>query len=342
MARIALDAMGGDFAPQAPVEGALLALADLDETHIVQLVGRKPEIEKEIDKLFQGGSHFQRTLRDRIEFVHADDLVDMAAKPTAALKKTDSSMYVGLQLQADGKSDGFVSAGNTGAQMVASTRLLKLQANLTRPAIATIFPTASQPVVVLDSGANVDCSMDELLQFAWLGACYAECILGRTNPSIALLNIGEESSKGNKVVKDAHHLFSTAAFDFHGNVEGRDLPRGRSDRGPIDVVVCDGFVGNVILKFYEGILPMIGSMLHEAAGISSSDVYKALRSLDSSEHGGAPLLGVQGVSIIAHGNAPPRAIKNAVKAAVQSVETRMNDLIGKRLAESAASQSKLS
>lgn len=330
--------MGGDFAPQAPIEGALLALAELDDSHIVQLVGRKEVVESELEKLFKSGSQFKRELRARLEFVDAAEVVEMSEKPTAAIKKTGSSMYVGLQLQADGESDGFVSAGNTGAQMVASTLLLKLQANLTRPAIATIFPTASQPVVVLDSGANVDCSVDELLQFAWLGSCYAECIFGRTNPSIALLNIGEEASKGNKVVKDAHRLFSKAAFSFHGNVEGRDLPRGMSDRGPIDVVVCDGFVGNVILKFYEGILPMIGTMLHEAAGISAADVFTALRSLDASEHGGAPLLGVKGVSIIAHGNAPPRAIKNAIKAAVQAVETRMNDLIGKRLAASAASQ----
>jgi phosphate acyltransferase len=331
LARIALDAMGGDFAPQAPIEGALLALKELDGKHTVQLVGKASVIEAELAK-------HPSSFRDRIEIVDAPDVVEMSDKPTAAIKKTKSSMYVGLQLQADGKSDGFVSAGNTGAQMVASTMLLKLQANLTRPAIATVFPTASQPVVVLDSGANVDCSKEELLQFAWLGECYAECILGRTNPSIALMSIGEEPTKGNKVVKEAHQLFSKAAFSFHGNVEGRDLPRGRSDRGPIDVVVCDGFTGNVVLKFYEAVLPMIGTMLHESAGISPEAVYKALRSIDSDEHGGAPLLGVQGVSIIAHGNANPQALKNALKVAVRSVETKMNDLIGKRLAESAASQ----
>jgi phosphate acyltransferase len=331
LARIALDAMGGDFAPQAPIEGALLALEELDGSHIVQLVGNASVIDAEL------GKH-QTRFRDRIEIVDAPDVVEMSEKPTAAVKKTKSSMYVGLQLQAEGKSDGFVSAGNTGAQMVASTVLLKLQANLTRPAIATVFPTASQPVVVLDSGANVDCSKDELLQFAWLGSCYAECILGRTNPSIALLSIGEEASKGNKVVKEAHQLFTEAPFSFHGNVEGRDLPRGQSDRGQIDVVVCDGFTGNVVLKFYEAVLPMIGKMLHESAGISPDAVYKALRSIDSDEHGGAPLLGVQGVSIIAHGNANPQALKNALKVAVRSVDTKMNDLIGKRLAESAASR----
>jgi phosphate acyltransferase len=331
LARIALDAMGGDFAPQAPIEGALLALEELDGKHTVQLVGNTAVIEAEL-------ARHSSSLRDRIEIVDAPDVIEMSDKPTVAIKKTKSSMYVGLQLQADGKSDGFVSAGNTGAQMVASTLLLKLQANLTRPAIATIFPTASQPVVVLDSGANVDCSKEELLQFAWLGECYAECILGRTSPSVALMSIGEEPSKGNKVVKEAHQLFTKAAFSFHGNVEGRDLPRGRSDRGPIDVVVCDGFTGNVVLKFYEAVLPMIGTMLHQAAGISPDAVYKALRSIDSDEHGGAPLLGVQGVSIIAHGNANPQALKNALKVAVRAVETNMNDLIGKRLAESAASQ----
>jgi glycerol-3-phosphate acyltransferase PlsX len=325
--------MGGDFAPQAPIEGALLALEELGGAHTVQLVGKTSVIEAELAK-------HKHSLRDHIEIVDAPDVVEMSEKPTAAIKKTKSSMYVGLQLQAEGKSDGFVSAGNTGAQMVASTVLLKLQANLTRPAIATVFPTALKPVVVLDSGANVDCSKEELLQFAWLGACYAECILGRTNPSIALMSIGEEPSKGNKVVKEAHQMFANAPFSFHGNVEGRDLPRGRSDRGEIDVVVCDGFTGNVVLKFYEAVLPMIGSMLNKAAGISPEAVYKALRSIDSDEHGGAPLLGVQGVSIIAHGNANPQALKNALKVAVRSVETNMNDLIGKRLAESAASQTK--
>lgn len=330
--------MGGDFAPRAPIEGALQALKELGGSHTVQLVGRTDVIRKEMDSLLGGELSALSDMRTRIEIVQASDTVEMSEKPTAAIKKPDSSMFVGLQMQARGESDGFVSAGNTGAQMVASTFILKLHATLTRPAIATIFPTAENPIVVLDSGANVDCSKEELLQFAWLGEVYAECILGRADPAVALLNIGEEPTKGNKVVKEAHQLFSSAPFKFHGNVEGRDLPHGKSEEGPFDVVVCDGFVGNIILKFYEGILPMIGKLLSSKAGISPDDVFKALRTFDSSEYGGAPLLGVNGVSIIAHGNASPKALKNAVKVAVRAVETGMNDLIGKRLAESAQTQ----
>ncbi|HMI45863.1 MAG TPA: hypothetical protein VK491_06830, partial [Gemmatimonadaceae bacterium] len=258
--------------------------------------------------------------------------IEMSEKPTSALrKKPNSSMVVGLRMQVDGKSDAFVSAGNTGAQMASSAMLLKLQPGLTRPAIATVFPTARNPVIVLDSGANVDCSAMELLQFAWLGAVYAECVFGRSNPSIGLLSIGEEPEKGNAVVKEAHVLFKKAGFNFHGNLEGRDLPAGASDRGPFDVVICDGFVGNIVLKFYEAVAPLIVRVLSEHPGIDAEHVKSALKGFDSTNSGGAPLLGVRGVSIICHGNSPPRAIKNAIKVAVRAVETRMNDQIGKKL-----------
>ena len=209
--------------------------------------------------------------------------------------------------------------------------LLKLQPGLTRPAIATVFPTVGKPVIVLDSGANVDCSARELVQFAWLGAVYAECIFGRRNPSIGLLSIGEESEKGNAVVKEANALFQKAGFNFHGNLEGRDLPVGTNGRGAFDVVICDGFVGNIVLKFYEAVAPMIVKLLSEHPGINPEDVRSALKGFDSSEYGGAPLLGVRGVSIICHGNSSPRAIKNAIKVAVRAVETGMNDQIGRRL-----------
>ena len=226
-----------------------------------------------------------------------------------------------------------ISAGNTGAQMAASTVLLKLHAGLTRPAIATLFPTARQPIVVLDSGANVDCSAQELVQFARLGAVYAEDLLGRHNPIVGLLSIGEEAEKGNAVVKEANHLLRSAGVNFQGNIEGRDLPAGRSDRGPIDVVVCDGFVGNVVLKFYEAIAPMMIGMLQKYAGLDAASLQKALKHLDYSEYGGAPLLGVRGVSVISHGKSSPRAIKNAIKVAAKSVESRMSEHIGRRLGE---------
>jgi glycerol-3-phosphate acyltransferase PlsX len=324
--------MGGDFAPKATIAGALLALQELDGAHTVQLVGRTAIIESQLAALLGGELAQASGARDRITIVEAPDIIEMSEKPTAALrKKPNSSMVIGLKMQVDGKSDAFVSAGNTGAQMASSAMLLKLQPGLTRPAIATVFPTARNPVIVLDSGANVDCSARELLQFAWLGAVYAECIFGRANPSIGLLSIGEEPEKGNAVVKEAHVLFQKAGFNFHGNLEGRDLPAGTSDRGPFDVVICDGFVGNVVLKFYEAVAPMIVRLLSEHPGIDGAHVKSALKGFDSTEHGGAPLLGVRGVSIICHGNSPPRAIKNAIKVAVRAVETRMNDQIGKKL-----------
>ena len=328
--------MGGDFAPKAPIAGALLALQELDESHLVQLVGRTAVIESQLNALLAGEFSSASAVRKRIQIVEAPDVIEMSEKPTAGLrKKPNSSMVVGLRMQVEEASDAFVSAGNTGAQMATSAMLLKLQPGLTRPAIATVFPTARNPVIVLDSGANVDCSTRELVQFAWLGAVYAECIFGRSNPSIGLLSIGEEPEKGNAVVKEANALFQKAGFNFHGNLEGRDLPAGASDRGPFDVVICDGFVGNIVLKFYEAVAPMIVRLLSEHPGINPEHVRSALKGFDSSEYGGAPLLGVRGVSIICHGNSSPRAIKNAVKVAVRAVETGMNDQIGDRLGAAA-------
>ena len=329
MARIALDAMGGDHAPQAPVAGALEALGELDAAHTIQLVGRRDVIDAEL------GRQPASPHRKRLEIVDAPDVIEMTDKPTDVRKKPNSSMVVGLKLQAEQKSDAFVSAGNTGAQMAASMFVLRLHAGLKRPAIATTFPTAKRAVLVLDSGANVDCAAEELVQFAQLGAIYAEDIFGRTNPAIGLLSIGEEPEKGNAVTKEAHALLAQAGLNFLGNVEGRDLPAGTSHHGDIDVVVCDGFVGNVILKFYEAVAPlMIGLLVKE--GVNDQTIRKALKPLDYATHGGAPLLGVKGVSIICHGRSSPTAIKNAIRVAVRAVETKMNDHIGRRLDSGAA------
>ena len=336
MARIALDAMGGDFAPQATVAGALLALADLDPVHSIQLVGPTARVEEALAAALAGEHASLAPQRDRIELVEAPDVVEMSEKPSAALRgKPNSSMMLGLRLQAEGRSDAFVSAGNTGAQMAGSMVLLKLHEGLSRPAIATVFPTTKHPVVVLDSGANVDCSAQELVQFARLGAVYAEDVLGRENPGVGLLNIGEEEEKGNTVAKEAHQLLKTAGVNFRGNVEGRDILKGENDQGSVDVVVCDGFVGNVVLKFYESVAPLlVGSLVK--AGMDGAKIAHALRHLDYAEVGGAPLLGVRGVSIICHGKSNPRAIQNACKAAVRAVESRMNEHIGRRLASGSA------
>lgn len=335
MARIALDAMGGDFAPHAPVAGALQALEELGPEHTIQLVGRTEVVRAQLDRLLAGDLAHLRASVDRLQLVEAPDVIAMTDRPSAGVRgKPNSSMVVGIRMHAEGQSDGFVSAGNTGAQMAASTLLLRLHAGLTRPAIATLFPTARAPIVVLDSGANVDCSPQELVQFARLGAVYAEYMLGREHPVVGLLSIGEEAEKGNMAVKEANQLLqaSTAGLNFQGNVEGRDLPLGESDRGIFDVVVCDGFVGNVLLKFYEGIAPMIVGMVGEHTGLAREQLDSAFKQLDYSEYGGAPLLGVRGVSIISHGKSSPRAIKNAVRVAVRAVESRLSDHVGHRLA----------
>jgi phosphate acyltransferase len=328
LARIALDAMGGDHAPQATVDGALLALAELDPSHTIQLVGRTADIEA-------GLARHTNVPRDRIEIVEAPDVVAMTDKPSAVLRgKKQSSMVVGIELQSAGRSDAFVSAGNTGAQMAASSRVLGLLPGLERPAIATLFPTAGKPVLVLDSGANVDCSPEELLSFARLGAVYAEDLLGRPNPVIGLLSVGEEDEKGSAAVKAANQLLRASGLNFQGNVEGRDLPRGASDRGPIDVVVCDGFVGNVLLKFYETVAPTIIRMVVKASGVDPEQILRALPQLDADSAGGAPLLGVKGVSIISHGKSNAKAIKNAIGVALRTVESGMTEHATRRLSES--------
>ena len=339
MARIALDAMGGDFAPQATVAGALLALAELDPAHSIQLVGQTAVVEAQLRALLDGDFAAHAIHRDRLSIVEAPDVIEMTDKPSSAVRgKPNSSMAVGLRMQTEGLSDAFVSAGSTGAQMAASMVILRLHAGIKRPAIVTLFPSARTTVAVLDSGANVDCSADELVQFARLGVTYAECVLGRANPAVGLLSIGEEPEKGNAVTKETHPLLVQSGLNFIGNVEGRDLPAGGTEHQQVDVVVCDGFVGNVILKFYEGVAPLMMHTLRKA-GVNEEQLEASLRHLDYSEHGGAPLLGVKGVSIIAHGKSSPRAIKNAIKVAAQAVTSGMNEQIGRRLgiaAENAA------
>ena len=336
MARIALDAMGGDHAPAATIAGARLALQELAPEHSIQLVGRPEVIRAELDAQVAAASPAVRHNAQRLSIVEAADVVEMTDKPSVAIRgKPNSSMVIGLRLQTEGESDAFVSAGNTGAQMVASSFILRLHEGLNRPAIATLFPSARVPVVVLDSGANVDCSPDELVQFARLGAVYAEDILGRSNPTVALLSIGEEAEKGNAAVKEAHRLLAAASgINFIGNVEGRDLPTGMCDRGPVDVVVCDGFVGNVLLKFYEAVPKLIIGLIANG-GVSMDQLAGTLATLDYAAHGGAPLLGVKGVSIICHGKSSPEAIKNGILVGLRAATSRMSDHIGRSLATTA-------
>ncbi len=324
MIRIALDAMGGDFAPEVPVEGALAAAAELPESCEIQLVGRQDEI--------RGVLARHGATPDRVRIIDAPDVVGMGEKPLAAVRgKPRSSIGVGLGLQKKGEADAFISAGNTGAVMAASTILLGLHPGVERPAIGALFPTGGEPVLVLDAGANVDCSPRELQGFAYIGAVYARDVLGRPNPKVGLLNIGEEEEKGNSAVKETHALLKhTTHFRFAGNVEGRDILTGACD-----VVVCDGFVGNVVLKFYESVERLFRSLLERSMKrpiMETPGMQDVFRILDYSEYGGAPLLGIRGVSIICHGSSTPRAIKNAIHVALQSVQSQVSQHIGAEFA----------
>ena len=330
MIRIALDAMGGDNAPHVEVEGALQALRELPPTFRIQLVGRT----KDIEAALRAASV---TDRGRLDVIEAPEVVGMGEKPLAAVRgKPKSSIAVGLGLQKQGESDAFISAGNTGAVMAAATLMLRLHPGVQRPAIGTLFPTAKHPVLVLDAGANVDCDPRELVGFAHLGSVYARDVLGRPEASVGLLNIGEEDEKGNAVVKEAHQLLkATPAIRYVGNVEGRDILKGEARGQDIDVVVCDGFVGNVILKFYESVARLVLAMVkREAADVlERPDVKQIFKVLDYSEYGGAPLLGVKGATIICHGSSTPRAIRNAIRVAAQMVESHLSQHIGVEMAE---------
>jgi len=312
--RVAIDAMGGDHAPAAPVAGAALALAEVGDDVVVQLVGRSAAIEAELAS--------QGVARTRIEVVEAPETVGMGEKPLQAVRaKRQSSIAVGLALQKDGRSDAFISAGNTGAVMAASTLILRLYPGFERPAIGIPFPTVGKPVLVLDGGANVDCSPQELVGFAHLGVLYARDVMDRSEPAVGLLNIGEEAEKGNAATKEAHRLLAASGLSFVGNIEGRDIVMGSCDRGPFDVVVCDGFVGNVLLKFYESTGKLFHRLVDRELGAElahGAAMQRIWRVLDYAEYGGAPLLGVRGVSIICHGRSSPEAQRMAVKVAIEA------------------------
>jgi glycerol-3-phosphate acyltransferase PlsX len=333
--RIALDAMGGDNAPQVEVAGAALALRDLPATFRIQLVGRTADIEAALAS--QG-----EVDRGRLEVVEAPEVVGMGEKPLAAVKrKRRSSIAVGLGLQPEGKSDAFISAGNTGAVMAAATLLLRVHEGVARAAIGTQFPTSGRSVLVIDGGANVDCDARELVGFAHLGSVYARDVMGRPTPGVGLLNVGEEDEKGSAAVKEAHQLLKqTPGIHYVGNVEGRDILAGRGTGGEIDVVVCDGFVGNAILKFYESAGRMFAGMLKQALPdvLDRPEMQQLFKFLDYTEYGGAPLLGVKGVAIICHGASPARAIMNAVRVASQMVASHLNQDIDAEFAEGGAAR----
>ena len=327
MVRIALDAMGGDHAPEAIVGGAIEAAQRADGRYEIVLVGDKPTIESELQK-------YKNIEKLNISIEHASQVVEMHEAPGMALrKKPDSSIAVCMRLQKEGRAEAMVSAGNTGAVMAAALFVLKRIPGVQRPAIGSFLPHESGVCVMLDVGSNVDCKPDQLQQFGVMGSIFANHVMGLESPRVGIINIGEETSKGNEATQQAHEqLAQTKQINFIGNVEGRDIMRGVAD-----VVVCDGFVGNILLKFGESIARMIAEGLKEEIG---SDIRGKLGALlllphmkrllgkfDYQEYGGAPLLGVKGNCIICHGSSSPKAIKNAVEEAYRMIQENVNSLI---------------
>jgi phosphate acyltransferase len=328
--RVAVDAMGGDRAPQAEIAGVIEALAELPDEFLVQLVGRRDVIETEL-------ANYPQADKSRLEIHEAADVIGMAEKPLAAVRrKPNSSVVVGLTLQKAGQSDAFVSAGNTGATLAASTLLFGLHDGVDRATVATLFPTGAEPVLVLDGGANLDCSARELVGFAYLGTVYVRDLLGRPNPVVGLLNVGEEEEKGTAVVREAHQLLKRSPrLNYAGNIEGRDILPGPQRRVAVDVVVCDGFVGNVVLKFYESAARVFVGLIRDRAPdvFDRPGMRELVSHLDYSTYGGAPLLGVRGVAIICHGSSSPNAIKNAIRVALQAVRSGLTQHIAAEFAQ---------
>jgi glycerol-3-phosphate acyltransferase PlsX len=327
--RVAVDAMGGDRAPETEVAGAVQALSAVPDDVQVQLVGRSAAIETELAR-HPGADH------SRLQIHDAADVIGMGEKPLAAVrKKPNSSLVVGLSRVKTGLADAFLSAGNTGATLAASTVLLGLHEGVERATVATLLPTGSTPVVMLDAGANLDCSARELVGFAYLGTVYMRDIMGIAAPVVGLLNIGEEEEKGPEVLREAHRLLKQAPrIQYAGNIEGRDILPGPQQRTPIHVVVCDGFVGNIVLKFYESSARVFVGLLRERIpdAFERPAMQDLNRLLDYSTYGGAPLLGVRGVSIICHGSSSPNAIKNGIGVAVRAVRAGLSQHIATEFA----------
>ena len=327
---IALDAMGSDRAPKPEVEGAIQAARQYGLRVI--LVGREPIIRAEL-------ARHPAAAGLPIEIVHASEVIGMEEKAVQAVRsKRDSSMRVGLRLVRERRAAGLVTAGNTGAAMATAKMVLGALPGVDRPALAAVFPTmASTAATLLDVGANVDCKPHNLAQFAVMGDIYSRTRFGIRRPRVGLLSIGEEESKGNDLTREAFQILKHLPLNFIGNVEGRDLYSG-----DVDVIVADGFVGNVALKISEGVAGLVRSTLKETlkATITRQVGYLLSRSafadfkkrLDHTEYGGAPLLGVKGVCFITHGSSNANAIKNALRVAAEFAESRINDKIEKELA----------
>ena len=322
--------MGGDFAPRNVVAGAVEALQQTNNRFTLLLVGPEETIRRELSQYPHKGLAY--------EILNATQTIDMHDTATAALKqKKDSSITVGLTAHKEGKADGFISAGHTGAVMSASTLILGRVEGVGRPTIGTFMPNEKGVCLLVDAGANVDCKPQHLYEFAVMGSIYTSEMFGIDKPTVGLLSIGEESTKGDEVTLEAHQLISKSNLNFIGNVEGRDILKGKAH-----VVVCDGFVGNVVLKFAESVLDLLKTKFRAHA---AKDVFRKvwvgamygtlktiLKDFDYQEYGGVPLLGVNGVTIIGHGKSTPKAIKNMILRAEETIQKKINYRIQEALA----------
>ena len=320
--KIALDAMGGDFGPPNLVSGAVLALREYSYIRKLFLVGDTAQIEAELRKLGCNDS--------RIEIVHSTQVVDMSDRAWSAVRrKKDSSVSRAVDLVKHGQANAIVSAGHTGAAVAASMIKLRTLPGIYRPGIAAVLPTETNVFVLMDAGANIDARPEHLLQYAFMGSVYSSHVLGYKNPTVGLISLGEEDVKGNEMTKEVFKMLKKSSLNFVGNIEGRHL-----FEDPVEVVVCDGFVGNVILKNCESISVAIFTWLkHELSrtpmrklgALLARESFRTIRDKTNyEEYGGSPLLGVNGICIIAHGSSTPLAVKNALRVAAESIEQQVN------------------
>ncbi|MFC1480031.1 phosphate acyltransferase PlsX [Candidatus Omnitrophota bacterium] len=319
--RIGLDAMGGDKAPVCTVNGAVLAAKEYG--HHLTLIGDENEIRSQLGPLDYSS--------DKIDIVNASQKIEMHEPAALSVrKKRDSSIVRGIDLLKKGAFDAFVSAGNTGAVVCAATLSLRLLPGVDRPGIGVIFPTLIKPCMVIDVGANIDPKPLHLLQYGIMGDAYSKHILSKENPIVALLNIGEESTKGTEFVREAHMMLTESKLNFIGNMEPKEVFRGKAD-----VVLCDGFAGNVLLKVAEAFADAASELLRrelkqsnfitKMGALMTLPAFKTIKKkIDAAEYGGAPLMGVDGSVIIAHGSSNAKAIKNAIRAAGENVKHKVN------------------
>lgn len=321
--RVAVDAMGGDFAPRAIVAGALEAARRLPKLDKIILVGDRNAVEAELAK------HGARP--SCIEIFHASEVIGMEEKPVDAVRrKKDSSVLRAVDLVKNGQAEAMMSAGNTGAVVVAATLKLRKLEGVDRPAIAAIMPSPHKPFVLIDAGANTECTPLNLAQFAAMGSVYAHEILHRDRPVVGLMSIGTEETKGNEITRETFRVLSRSSLNFKGNIEGHDL-----FEGDVDVAVCDGFVGNVILKTSESVGHAVGTWIKKEFTANPIRILGALllrgatrhmrEVMDPSAYGGAPLLGVKGVCIISHGSSNALAVYNAIRVAAESVDQKLTE-----------------